>query len=113
MRELHLSSHTKLMQVLPGHPLTDQEYTIKGSELHVRQILLVTTRGLKDRKAFRHKMCNLYTVSLPHKLLQSNNSGPKQVCKVLPCCLQCFAFKHITMWRSSPTACEAQRGQRR
>ena len=42
------------MQVLPGHPLADQEYTIKGSELYVRQILLVTTRGLKDRKAFRH-----------------------------------------------------------
>ena len=50
-RELHLSSHTKLMQVLPGHPLADQEYTIRGSELHVRQILIVATRGLKDRKA--------------------------------------------------------------
>ena len=41
------------MQVLPGHPLADQEYTIRESELHVRQILVVTTRGLKDRKAFR------------------------------------------------------------
>ena len=41
------------MQVLPGHPLADQEYTIKESELHVRQILVVTTRGLKDRRAFR------------------------------------------------------------
>ena len=60
----------------------------------MRQILLVTTQGLKDRKTFGHKMCNLYKVSLPHKLLHSNNSGPKQVCKVLPCCLQCFAFKH-------------------
>ena len=60
----------------------------------MRQILLVTTRGLKDRKACRHKMCNLYKVSLPYKLLHSNNSGPKQVCKFLPCCLQCFAFKH-------------------
>ena len=28
-RELHLSSHTRLMQVLPGHPLADQEYTIR------------------------------------------------------------------------------------
>ena len=52
-RELHLSSHTRLMQVLPGHPLADQEYTIRESELHVRQILVVTTRGLKDRIAFR------------------------------------------------------------
>ena len=69
----------------------------------MRQVLLVTTRGLKNRKAFRHKMCNLYKVSLPHKLLHSNNSGPKQlvlhtclkqVCKIFPCCLQCFAFKH-------------------
>ena len=60
----------------------------------MKQILLVTTRGLKDRKAFRHKMSNLYKASLPHKLLHSNNSGPKQVCKFLPCCLQCFAFKH-------------------
>ena len=34
-RELHLSSHTRLMQVLPGHPLADQEYTIRESELHV------------------------------------------------------------------------------
>ena len=42
------------MQVLPGHPLADQEYTIRGSELHVRQILVVTTRGLRVRKAFRH-----------------------------------------------------------
>ena len=53
-RELHLSSHTKLMQVLPGHPLADQEYTVRGRELHVRQILSVTTLGLKDRKASRH-----------------------------------------------------------
>ena len=52
-RELHLSSHTRLMQVLPRHPLADQEYTIRESELHVRQILVVTTRGLKDRRAFR------------------------------------------------------------
>ena len=37
------------MQVLPGHPLADQEYTIRESE----QILVVTTRGLKDRRAFR------------------------------------------------------------
>ena len=52
----------------------------------MRQILLVTTQSLKDRKAFRHKMSNLYKVSLPHKLLHSNNSGPKQVkqCKLLP-----------------------------
>ena len=42
------------MQVLPGHPQADQEYTIRGSELHVMQILSVTTRGLMDRKAFRH-----------------------------------------------------------
>ena len=35
----------------------------------MRQVLLVTTRGLKDRKAFRHRMCNLSKVSLPHKLL--------------------------------------------
>ena len=42
------------MQVLPGHSLAGQEYTIRGSELHVRRILLVTTRGLMDRKAFRH-----------------------------------------------------------
>ena len=55
---------------------------------------LVITQGLKDRKAFRHKMCNLCKVSLPHKLLHSNNSGPKQVCKFLPCCLPCFAFEH-------------------
>ena len=55
----------------------------------MRQILLVTTQGLKDRKTFGHKMCNLYKVSLPHKLLHSNNSGSKQVFKVLPCCLQC------------------------
>ena len=41
------------MQVLPGHPLADQEYTIRESELHVGQILVVTTRGLKDRRAFR------------------------------------------------------------
>ena len=53
-RELHLSSHPRLMQVLPGDPLADPEYTIRGSELHVRQILFVTARGLKDRKAFRH-----------------------------------------------------------
>ena len=52
-RELHLSSHTRLMQVLPGYPLADQEYTIRESELHVGQILVVTTRGLKDRRAFR------------------------------------------------------------
>ena len=42
------------MQVLPGHPLADQEYTIRGREVHVRQILSVTTLGLKDRKASRH-----------------------------------------------------------
>ena len=45
---------------------------------------LVISQGLQDRKAFRDKMCNLYKVSLPHKLLHSNNSGPKQVCKILP-----------------------------
>ena len=55
---------------------------------------LVISQGLQDRKAFRDKMCNLYKVSLPHKLLHSNNSGPKQVCKILSCCLQCFAFEH-------------------
>ena len=60
----------------------------------MRQILLVTTRGLKDRKTFRHKMCNPYKVSLPHKLLHSKSSGPKQICKVIPCSLQCFAFEH-------------------
>ena len=43
------------MQVLPRHPLADQEYTIRESELHVRQILVVTTRGLKDRRAFCEK----------------------------------------------------------
>ena len=41
----HLSSHTRLMQVLPGHPLADQEYTIRKSELHVRQILVPLSDG--------------------------------------------------------------------
>ena len=47
------------MQVLPGHPRADLESTIRGSERHVKQTLSVTTPGLKDRKAFRHKTSNL------------------------------------------------------
>ena len=54
-----------------------QEYTIRENELHVKQVLLVTPRGLQDRKAFRRKLSNLYRVSLPHNLLHSNNDGPK------------------------------------
>ena len=54
------------MQVLPRHPLADQEYTIRESELHVRQILVVTTRGLKDRRAFRQNMMVLPGHPLAH-----------------------------------------------
>ena len=39
----------EMMQVLPGHPLADQDYTIRGSELHVRQILLVVCCEMRER----------------------------------------------------------------
>ena len=59
-----------------------------------RQVLLVTTQSLEEHKTLRHKMSYLNKVALPHKLLHSNNSGPKIFCEFLPYWLQSFTFKH-------------------